>query len=233
MGNKILPHPENRFSRDAYVLFDDFSWFVTAHQWTSAVAANGTVTKPADTGTSIRLFSTTDNDAAVLATTNEDFKFTANKAMCCEAEDTVNPPNTNAASWAFRWADALAATTLADTSGAITATDACVIHAISGSLALRFHTEINGTAVATTSSSSYVAGTSMILRIECQPVSSTVFELRPFLNGVQLKDANGIPIKHTVTLGTATDMDFGLVFKGHHADDATLFSDYVYAAQVR
>lgn len=233
MGNKILPHPENRFSRDAYVLFDDFSWYVTAHQWTAGVAANGTVTKPADSGTSIRLFSTTDNDGAVLATTNEDFKYTAGKALMAEAEVTVNPPNTNACSWAFGWADALAAASVADTTGAITATDACVIHAVNGSLLLRFHTEINGTVQSTVSSTSYVAGASQILRIEVQPVSSTVFEARPFVNGVQLKDANGVPIMHRITLGTATDMDFGLAFKGHHADDATLLSDYVYAAQNR
>lgn len=233
MGNKLAEHPEDRFSRDCYVLFDDFSWFVTAHQWTSAVAATGTVTKAADSGTDIRLFSTADNDAAVLATTNEDFKFVANKAMCCETEVRLAPPNTNALSWAFGWADALAATTVADTTGAVTATDACVIHGVTGSLLFRFHTEIGGSATATVSNLAYVSGTSYVLRIEVTPVSSTVFECRPFVDGVQLRDTNNVPIMHRVTLGTATDMDFGWVIKGHHADDSINLSDYVYASKVR
>jgi len=233
MGYKTLNHPERYFSRDEFVIVDDFGWYVSAHLWTAAVAGTGTVTKPATGGNSIRLFSTADNDAAVLATTDENFKFTAGKAMACEADVIVTPPNTNAASWAFGWADALAATSVADTTGAVTATDAAVIHAVTGSLALRFHTEINGTAQATVSNTSYASGVSMRLRIEVTPVSSTVFELRPFLNGEQLRDANNVLIMHRVTLGTATDLDFGFVFKGHHADDATLTSDYVYAAQVR
>jgi hypothetical protein len=233
MGLKSLNHPERYFSRHEIALFDDFNSFTDANLWTLAVAGTGTVTRPATGGSSVRLFSTAANDAGVLATTCETFKFTASKAMQCEGEVTVAPPNTNAASWAFGWADAMAATTVADTTGAIAATDAAVIHAIDGSLLLRFHTEINGTSVATVSSTSYVSAASTILRIEALPVSATVFELRPFADGVQLKDANNVPIMHRVTLGTATDLDFGLVFKGHHADDATLLSDYVYAAQVR
>lgn len=234
MGTKIATHPENRFSRDVYTLFDDFSWFVTAHQWTSAVAGTGTVTKAADSGTDIRLFSTADNDAAVLATTNEDFKFTGGKAMVCEGALNVSTaPQTDDFSIAFGWADALAATSVADTTGAITATDACVIHTVKDSLYFRFHTEINGTAVASVSSTVITPATKQILRIEVQPRSSTVLEARPFVDGVQLKTSDGVPIKHDITLGTATDMDFGWVFKGHHADDGIALSDYVYAAQVR
>lgn len=233
MGYKLTDHPEDRFSRDSYVLFDDFSWFVTAHQWTSAVAATGTVTKAADSGTDIRLFSTADNDAAVLATTNEDFKFVAGKSMFCESEVRITPANTDDVSGAFGFADALAATSVADSTGAITATDAVVIHVIKDSLLWRFHTEINGTAEASVSDTPYVAGVSQILNVDINAVSSTVFECIPKINGVQLKTAIGRPIMHRVTLGTATDMDFGWVFKGHHADDAILLSDYVYASKVR
>jgi hypothetical protein len=233
MGLKSLKHPENYFSRDEFVLFDDFNYYVTADLWTAAVAGTGTVTRPATAGSDIRLLATADNDCAVLATTNEMFKFTASKAMQCEAELRIAPPQTNLNSWAFGWADAMAATTVADTTGLIAATDAAVITSVTGGLVLKFHTEINGTATTTTSSTSYVASTSIKLRIEALPVSSTVFELRPFADGVQLKDTSGVPIMHRVTLGTATDMDFGIVYKGHHADDGILLSDYIYAAQVR
>jgi hypothetical protein len=234
MGYKIADHPLDKFSRETNELFDDFSWFVTAHQWTSAVAGTGTVTKAGDSGTDIRLFSTADNDAAVLATTNEDFKYTANKDIYAEFGGVnLGPPNTNALSAFFGFADALAATTVADTTGAVTATDALGITLVTGSLLWRFHTEINGTATSTTSNLSYTASTRTHLKIEAIPVSSTVFECRPYVDGVQLEDSNGVPIMHRVTLGTATDMDFGAVIKGHHADDSVNLVDWVYASQVR
>ena len=235
MGNKILGPPTARFSREDYELFDDFHWFVTAHLWTSAVAGTGTVTKPGDTGTSIRLFSTADNDAAVLATTNESFKFTASKSMFCEGHVHIAGPASDVTlvSAAFGWADAMAATTVADTTGAITATDACVIYKITGSDLWRFHTEINGVATASISDTASSVSVNQTLKIEVVPRSSTVLEARPFVDGVQLKTSAGVKIKHDIELGTATDLDFGWVFKGHHADDAILLSDYVYAAQNR
>jgi hypothetical protein len=233
MGNKILASPTSVFNRDQVSIFDDFQWYVTAHLWTAAVAANGTVTLPATGEHKIRLFSTTDNDAAVLATTNEMFKFTSGKSMYCEGHVHIAGPASDVTlcSAAFGWADAMAATTVADTTGAITATDACVIYKVSGSDLWRFHTEINTAATASISTTASSVSTNQVLKIEIQPRSSTVFEARPFVDGVQLETTGGVPIMHTITLGTATDLDFGWVFKGHHADDAILLSDYVYAAQ--
>jgi hypothetical protein len=234
--SKLTQAIERYFSREEVHIYDDFQWYVTAHLWTAAVAANGTVTNPATGGHDIRLFSTTDNDAAVLATTNEMFKFVAGKEMQCEGEVRVAPPNTNANSFAFGWADALAATTVADTTGAITATDACVLHVTNGSLLWRFHTEINGATEASVSDTPYVASTSQVLRIELKPAKfagSDCLEARPFIDGVQLKTSAGAKIMHRIVLGTATDLDFGWCYKGHHADDGILLSDYVFASQVR
>lgn len=235
MGTKILENPTRYFSREEVSIYDDFQWFVTAHLWTSAVAGTGTVTNPATAEHVIRILATADNDAGVLATTNEMFKFVAGKAMACEGHVHIAGPASDVTlcSAAFGWADNLAATTLADTTAAVTATDACLIYKITGSDLWRFHTEINGVATATTSSTASSVSTNQVLRIEVQPRSSTVLEARPFVDGVQLKTSQGIPIKHDITLGTATDLDFGWVFKGHHADDAILLSDYVYAAQHR
>jgi hypothetical protein len=234
MGRKLAQYPEDFFSRDDSVIFDEFDWFVTAHRWTSAVAGTGTVTK-ADGGTNIRLFSTADNDAAVLATTTECFKFTAGKSMCAEAQVTFTDPNTDDASVGFGWADALAATTLADTTGAVAATDACLIFKVNGSNVWGFHTEINGVAQTSVSDTPAGGGLNQTLRIEVQPrgQGSSVLEATPLVNGVPLKTAAGAPIVHTITLGTATDMDFGWILKGHHADDCILLSDYVFARQVR
>ena len=91
---------------------------------------------------------------------------------------------------------------MADTTGAITATDACCIYKLQDTSVWAFHTEINGTATATVSTTAAPGSGAQTLRIEVTPRSSTVFECRPFVDGVQLRDANGNPIMHTITLGT-------------------------------
>src|SRR5688572_5875540 len=123
MGNKILAAPTARFNREEYCVFDDFVSFTDAQLWTLAVAGTGTVAHDGSTGQSaMELFNTAANDAAVLATTHEIFKFIASKAMVYEARIKTADVDTDDGMWAFGFADALAATSMADTTGAITAT---------------------------------------------------------------------------------------------------------------
>lgn len=235
MGYKQTQNPERYFSRDEFALFDDFAEFVTGDVWTSAVAGTGTVTHEGSAGRSaMKLFNTAANDAAVLASTHELFKFRAGKAMTAEGLIEFVDVDTDDGMVFFGWADALAATTMADTSGAITATDACCIYKLPDTSVWAFHTEINGSSTATVSTTAAPASSgAQTLRIDVTPRSSTVFECRPFVDGVQLKDSNGNPIMHTVTLGTATDMDFGAMTKSNDAADFNVYVDYLFASQVR
>ena len=234
MGYKQTQNPERYFSRDEFALFDDFFEFVTGDVWTSAVAGTGTVTHEGSAGTTrMKLFCTAANDAAVLPTTHEMFKFRANKAMAAEGLIEFTDVDTDDGMVFFGWADALAATTMADTTGAITATDACCIYKLQDTSVWAFHTEINGTATATVSTTAAPGSGAQTLRIEVTPRSSTVFECRPFVDGVQLRDANGNPIMHTITLGTATDMDFGAMTKSNDAADFNVYVDYLFASQTR
>lgn len=234
MGYKQTQNPERYFSRDEFALFDDFFEFVTGDVWTSAVAGTGTVTHEGSSGTTrMKLFCTAANDAAVLATTHEMFKFRANKAMAAEALIEFTDVDTDDGMVFFGWTDALAATTMADATGAITATDACCIYKLQDTSVWAFHTEINGTATATVSTTAAPGSGAQTLRIEVTPRSSTVFECRPFVDGVQLRDANGNPIMHTITLGTATEMDFGAMTKSIDAADFNAYVDYLFASQTR
>lgn len=235
MGYKQTQNPERYFSRDEFALFDDFFEFVTGDVWTSAVAGTGTVTHEGSAGTTrMKLFNTAANDAAVLATTHEMFKFRAGKAMTAEVIIEFVDVDTDDGMVAFGWADALAATTLADTTGAVTATDACLLYKLPDTSVWAFHTEINGSLTATVSTTpSPATSGSQTLRIDVVPRSSTVFECRPFVDGVQLKDTAGNPIMHTVTLGTATDMDFGAMTKSNDAADFNVYVDYLFASQTR
>lgn len=234
MGYKSTQNPERYFSRDEFALFDDFAEFVTGDVWTSAVAGTGTVTHEGSLGRSaMKLFNTAANDAAVLASTHELFKFRAGKAMTAEGLIEFTDVDTDDGMVFFGWADALAATTMADTSGAITATDACCIYKLPDTSVWAFHTEINGTSTATVSTTASPGSGAQQLRIEVTPRSSTVFECRPFVDGAQLRDASGNPIMHTITLGTATDMDFGAMTKSNDAADFNVYVDYLFASQTR
>lgn len=235
MGYKLLPHPTSgQFALGAYQLFDDFNEFVTGDVWTSAVAGTGTVAHDGSVGRShMELFCTAANDAAVLATTHEMFKFIASKPMHARARIIFTDVDTDDGMVFFGWADALAATTLADTTGAITATDACCLYKLPDTTVWAFHTEINGTSVASVSTTTAGGTAHQELKIDVTPISSSVFQARPFVDGVQLKTSTGVLITHEITLGTATELDFGIMTKSNDAADFSVFADYLYAAQAR
>lgn len=234
MGYKMCAAPTARFNREEYFVFDDFVSFTDAQLWTVAVAGTGTAVHDGSTGQSaVELFGTAANDAAVLATTHEIFKFIASKSMVYEARVKTADVDTDDGMWAFGFADALAATTMADSTGAITATDAALIYKLPDTTVYAFHTEINGTAVSSVSDTTRSVTDWQTLRIEILPRSSTVFEARPYVDGVQLKTSAGVPIKHDITLGTATELDMGGLIKTNDAADFSLFVDYIYAAQLR
>ena len=233
MGRKILcNNPLLQSGREQFELFDHFVSFTDAQLWTVAVAGTGTAAHEGPGRSRIKLFNTAANDAAVLATTHEIFKFVASKPLEGECLVNLTDVDTDDGMFAFGFADALAATTLADATGAVTATDAVLIYKAPDTTVWAFHTEINGSSTATTSATT-AGGADQVLRIECVPVSSTVFECRPYCDGVQLKTSAGVPIMHRVTLGTATDMDFGAMTKSNDAADYNVYLDYIYAAQAR
>lgn len=248
MGYKALQPPTARFSRDEYFLFDDFLSYNDADLWTKLAADTvATVAHEGSVGKSrLKLaVTTTDNNEAAVATTNELFKFIANKSIVGEGLIEYAEGATNVANVAFGFADAIGANLITDDGAGVTATDACLIYKVDGGTTWRFHTELgtlankagdgsSGAPAAETISDTTAGGTTaQTLRIEIVPRSSTVFEARPYVNGVQLKTASGIPIVHALALGTATDMDFGAYLKMGSSTSETLYVDYLYAAQVR
>lgn len=235
MGSKTLVYPQYLSTAlEQIEVYDHFNYYVDADLWTKAVVGTGTVAHAGDDlGTTVKLFCTAANDAAVLPTTNELFKFTASKEMRAKGLITFTDVNTDDGHVFFGWADALAATTMADSTGAITATDACCIYKLPDTTVWAFHTEINTSATASVSTTTAGGTSQQELEIRVTPRSSTVFEARPFVDGVQLKTSAGVAIMHTITLGTATAMDFGAMTKSNHANDFNVYVDLLYAAQVK
>lgn len=238
MGNKLAQHPEERFSRDEFSLFDDFNYYADTDLWTKLASdTNATVAHEGPGRSRLKLFTgdAIKNNECCTATTNELFIYVANKAFVGEGMIQYAESNTDDANVAFGFADAIGANWITDAGAAITANDAAMIYKTDGSTVWKFHTEMNGTATDSTSTTTAGGSTAQTLRIEAKPVSSTVFEVRPFCDGVQLKDSNGVPIMHRVTVASATDMDFGVYIKSGSGTSGqeTLYVDYLYAAQVR
>lgn len=235
MGNKLNRVPSVLHdAREQTDLFDHFTEFTDAQRWTVAVAGTGTATHGGSAGASnFRLFSTADNDAAVIATTHEIFIFAARKDMVAEARVNFTKPGTLNGGFAFGFADAMAATLVADNGGGIVIpNEGAMLTTIEGDNVWSLCTEMDGTQTITASTTVASAGAWQTLRLEVLWRSATIFHVRGYVNGQLLRDSNGLPIEHEVTLGTATDMDFGCVMKGHHADDMVGLVDYLYASQL-
>lgn len=233
MGNKINRPASESYSTHEFRVEDDFPYYTDADLWTKAEVGTGTVGHQGPGRSNIQLFSTADNDAGVLATTNELFKFVANKNIVGRALNVnITRPGTNNDGFAFGFADAMAATLVADDgAGIVIVNEGATLDFIESETVWNLTTEMDGTQTRTASTTS-VSGT-QDLELLVTWMSSTEFQVRGKVDGVLLRDSNNIEICHTITLGTATDMDFGAVYKGHHADDGTCLIDHLYAAQVR
>lgn len=223
-------------AREEFVVFDDFLSYNDGDLWTKLAGdTNATVAHEGDGSRSrLRLYTgdSVKNNECAVATTNEQFKFVANKEIVAEGKIQYAEVATDDAKVAFGFGDAIGANLITD-AGAVAVTDGMLIWKNTDATVWVFHTEINGTSTATTSTTTAGGTSAQTLRIVAKPISSTVFECRPYVDGVQLKDTNGVPIMHTVTLGTATDMDFGVYLKSGSGTSGieTLYVDYLYAAQ--
>jgi hypothetical protein len=249
MGRTLLPNPYNRFSRDAFEVFDDFNEYVSTDLWTDIQTDATSTAALADGQLSIlKLLTSADNESTLLHTTYEIFQFVTLKALYAETWVKFLDVGTytNESAYLFGFADAFALDLIDDGGAALTLNDSgAVIFKKSGAgvdgagEAWCFQTEIGGAAV-TSTSTTVPAGTAAVasaytrLAIDVVPLSATVFQARPFVDGKQLIDStSGALIQHDITLGTSTAMQLGFEITGGHADDTTAEIDYIYASQSR
>ena len=238
MGRALLPSPTARFNRDAYELFDDFVEYVSTDLWTD-IQTDATSTCALADGqySNLKILTSADNESVVVHTTYEMHKFITLKPIYTETLITFTDgaTATSNAALAFGFADAFALDIIADGGQSLAINDSgAMIFKLSEGTAWKFQTEIGGTAVTSTSTAVPQSSSAQLLAIDIIPISATVFQARPFLDGVQLLDStSGDPIQHDITLGTATDMQLGFELKGGHANDTSCLIDYVYASQAR
>jgi hypothetical protein len=242
MGHQLTNPDSASFNRYCWELFDEFGNYNDGDLWTKLAAdTNATVGHEGDGSRSrVKLYTgdAIKNNECCFATTNEQFKFVAGKEIVVEGRIQYAEVATDDARVAFGLGDAMGANLITDAaagSQAIAVKDGALIWKQENDTQWRFHTEINNVSTATQSTTVCTGGGVQTLRIECKPISSTVFECRPFVDGAQLRDSSGTPIMHVVTLGTADDMDFGVYLKSgaNTSGTETLYVDYMYGKMAR
>ena len=237
MGRMIDPSPWDRVDKYAFELFDEFNYYTDTDVWTRSAESNMTGAHEGDGSRSrLKLYGvTTDNNQVTVATTNEIFLFSAAKPMHTAALVQYAEANTSAVNFAFGWADAMGNDLIADSGGAVgIANEGALIYKRDGETVWSFCTEMDQVNSASESTTTAGGSSAQLLEIGISWLTATVFQARPFVDGVQLIDStSGDPICHNVTLGTATDMDLGFFLKLGSSTAETVYIDWVWAAQAR
>ncbi|MGZ3316614.1 MAG: hypothetical protein ACXU95_04850 [Isosphaeraceae bacterium] len=224
--------------KDCYGFFDDFFWYVITHNWTS-LKADATTTMDIDAsyaGGRVLLYTdTTDNNEVAIGTTQKNFKDLANQPMVFEAKIQYAEGATNKANVCAGFCSVMtSANTLVDNGGGMVTTyDGHVIYKIDGETVWRCGSS-RGTTQYTTTSTTTAGGTNpQVLRIESQPEDSTTITTRYYVDDVQLRDTNGIPIVHTQLLASAAAMQAGVAAKTGGSNAESIYVDYIAAYQRR
>lgn len=238
---KALTLPEELLlGRRMYGFFDHFTWYITAHNFTTVVSdvgtvavgdgANGIVVLTPSDGT------VADNDEAYLKGANEVFKFAADRPTIVEALVQFTEANTDDANIIFGLKDAVAADTLLDNGGGPAASySGMVFFKVDGGTNWQCEHSIAGTqnTVELTAANSLTkraitAGGASYqkLRIESRPYTSTKHDVLFFVDDVlvcSMKDQ---------VYTNATEMQFCLGVKNGAGNLETLNCDYAAAYQL-
>jgi hypothetical protein len=239
MGVKLVDFQDELLKRRSVFLFDDFLWYVTAHQFTTVVSDSGTVAV-SDGAKGIVVLTpsdgtVTDNDEAYIKSTAETFLIAANKPIVAEAKLQFAEANTDDANVFFGLCDAIAANALVDNgAGMKTSGSIFAIYKVDGGTVWKVISSIGASQTISTSTTTAGGSAYQTLRVEIQPINSTIAEVTFYVDGQQLLDSTSLkPIKHSITYTSCTEMQVGAGVKNGDTNLETLNIDYIAAAMLR
>lgn len=194
-------------------------------------AANGTAVLTASDGT------VADNDEAYLATPNEVFIFATNRCIYGRCRLKFVETTAGVGNVAFGFQNAVGADSIVDDGGTN------IVKTSGSTLAIcKKDTEAvwtavsacNGTATLTKSTTAAVTATWYLLEIICGDWDGVSMQVSYKVDGQYLKDSNGLIIRHTVLIASATEMQMWVGRKlGAATNNDTVTVDYWYGAQTR
>jgi hypothetical protein len=230
---------------DLFEIFDDFDKAIVAGDlWTpdtsdSSSAATLFLTL-ATTGNCNGILSmtqdATDNDELYLGMTCLPFLIRNNKPLVFETRIQYAEGATDDNNVMVGFISTKADDTLIDNGGGpVASATMAVIYKVDGGTVWRTRSQVGAAVGQTDSISDTTAGGSayQTLRVEINPVSSTVAEVIYSVDGVQLKTAAGVPIKDRLVYTNAVVMGAFVGIKNGSNTAEVLLCDYVYAAQKR
>jgi hypothetical protein len=225
-------------------VIDDFLSFSDADLWTIIDADSGATVLPSDAAGGILNLTTgaTDNNEAYVATTQELYLFADDKPLLFLARLQWVEANTNDANVIAGLMDAVAANHLIDDAGGPVASySGAVFFKAKDSLLWQFETSLSGTQTTTTLAAASPNGAADFhsLKIEARRRDATTVEIIPYIDEAggqdykQALDANGAKVKHTITLGSPTEMSAMCGVKAGGANSEVVAVDYLGAHQLR
>lgn len=225
-------------AKHSFSLFDDFTWFVTAHNWASTVTDGGSIAVATDVaGGAIRLTNDTaaNNDEIYVASANANYILAAGKNLYGEARIQFTESNTDDANIAFGFASSVAADLIVDdgaglrTSGTILA-----IYKVDGGTKW-ICVSRNGSTVYTNTSSTTAGGSAFqTLGVEVVELLGTTATIVFKCDGEILRDGTtGQPIRHQLPYSGATAMQVFVGQKNGSANNELTTVDYIGVVQAK
>lgn len=225
--------------RDVHETFDDFHWYVTAHNYTTFADTNCTATITANSVGGVLALSAvtaTDNDQVGVSSTNATYKFAANTDITFVARVAYSEANTDDANIAVGLASDFTTDVLTDNGGGPAADHtAMLIYKKDGGTKWRCHSSVGTTQNDTETNYTSNTGTTYVeLKILAEAQGDGNMRVTYYLDDQQLKDsAQNLPIAHTITTTSALSMKAGAVAKNGGTNAELLSVDYILAAQNR
>ncbi len=219
-------------------LFDDFTWFVTAHNWTSTLTDSGTASVTAGT-TEVALAASdgtvADNDEAYLATTNACFLPAAGKNLYFEARIKFTEANTDDANVAVGLASSVGANLIVDDGAGMRASGSVfAVYKVDGGTSWVCVSR-NGSTVSTNTSSTSSTNTGyQTIGVEVVELLGTTCTVVFKVDGVILRDATtGQPIRHQVLYSGLSNCQAFAGVKNGGGNMETLSVDYIGVVQAK
>lgn len=241
MANYTL-YPGFLAEKDTFSLGSDFLNFATGTDgWTSLVVDAGTSVASGDTRGGVVILTTaaTDNNEAMIRSTNELFLPTAGRPSFCRARINLTEVNTDDANFFFGFASAAGADLLVDNGGGVRTTGSIFcIYKIDGGTVWRCTTRnaSDVTDTISTMANAMTTGTYQELEIRIEEFTTAQCVVTFLVDGVYLRDNTSFNnvITHRVAYASLEEMNFVAAYiKAGSANSETPRTDWAIAAQAR
>lgn len=219
-------------------VYDHFTHYVTLHGGATVASDSGTVAV-GDGANGILVITPSDgtvgdNDESYYKGANEVFLMAANRTINFACLAQYSEANTDDANIILGLLNAVAANHLQDDgAGPVASFSGFCFYKVDGGTVWNVRSSL-GTTKTTTATNITAGGSAYhLFEIEFRALTSTVGEVVFLYDGQVCRDANNLPIKHSITYTSATEMQICLGVKNGNTNLETLNIDAVAAWQTR